>query len=115
MKPRTAYFLAAIVGVVCGLISDYSFMAGSWLNLVFWALAGVLLGYLLGNEANLRGSGISFGLFLTLSFLLAGFQGASDQVPGFLLLTALLSLVGIVAGVASLWIGHWLGQKFIPY
>ena len=105
LKSNAIVLVAAVVGIACGLVSLTRLLAGQWINLIVWGLAGVVLGWYTSGRRLILWAGIVFGVCLTLSFLLAGFQGSPDKLPGFLLLTLGLSVVGAVAGVATVFVG----------
>ena len=52
--------------------------------------------------------GIIYGVFLSFSFLLSGFQGTPDKLSGFIALTVALSFVGALGGLVAVVIGHWI-------
>ena len=60
--------------VLCGLLSLNSFLSGSWLNLVFWGVVGLTLGFFLpaGVKVILFGAAIWNGRIRKPSF---GFYG----------------------------------------
>jgi hypothetical protein len=108
MKLNTLLIIAAIVGIICGIASDTLLVAAQWANLILWALAGIGLGFFaLGRQAVLW-AGIVYGVFLTVTFLLVGFQGAPDKLPAFLLLTLAISVVGALGGLATVFAGSKL-------
>ncbi len=114
MKLNWLYLASAMVGVACGVISNHSLLAGSWANLLFWAAAGIILGWFAVGRKQILSAGVLYGLFLTLTFLLSGFRGTSDKLAGFLVLTAGLVGVGAVCGLACVFIGSWLRQRLRP-
>jgi hypothetical protein len=105
------YAVAAAVGIVCGFISTRSLLAGTWWNVVFWALIGVSLGLFVHGRRDVRWTGIIYGIFLTLSFLLSGFQGTPDKLPEFFVLIAVLSIVGALCGWLVVFIGSLRHRK----
>jgi hypothetical protein len=108
MRSNALDFVAAGAGVAGGLVSQASFLAGQWLNLVVWAVAGLLLGLFARGRRQIVGAGVVYGVALSVVFLLAGFHGTPDKLPGFLLLTAALCVVGALGGLATVAVGAWL-------
>jgi hypothetical protein len=108
MKLNALLIIAAVVGIVCGIASDTIFVTAQWANLTLWALAGIGLGLFAIDRRAVIWTGITYGVFLTASFLLVGFQGAPDQLPAFLALTLGLSLVGALGGLATVFAGSRL-------
>jgi hypothetical protein len=108
MKTNVLLIASAVAGIVCGLVSLTPFLAGQWANLVLWAVAGLVLGLFAAGRRMILWAGILFGVFLSFTFLLAGFQGSPDKLPGFLLLTLGLSVVGALGGLVTVFIGSRL-------
>ena len=52
------------------------------------------------------------GFLLSVTFLISGFHGTSDKLPAFLLLTLVLSVLGIGAGVVAVFIGSRVRRLF---
>jgi hypothetical protein len=75
-------------------------------------LAGIVLGLFVLGRRQILVVGVVYGIFLSVTFLLSGFQGTPGNLPGFLVLTLLLSVVGAVAGVVTVFIGSWLRARF---
>jgi hypothetical protein len=49
-----------------------------------------------------------YGFFMSVTFLISGFQGSPDKLPGFLALTLGLSIVGALGGLVTVFIGSRL-------
>jgi hypothetical protein len=103
---RIKIFTASAVGVVCGYLSAHAFSIGWW-NIIFWGAAGIILGLFMKGKNEVMRTGLWFGFFLSLSFLLNGFQGTSDKLPVFILFSLALSIVGAFGG----WLAVFLGSK----
>lgn len=108
MKSNPLLFVSALVGIVCGLASQSSLLAGQWLNLVVWGIAGVVLGLFANGRRVMIWAGIVYGFFLSVTFLISGFQGSPDKLPGFLVLTLALSVIGAIGGLVTVFIGSRL-------
>jgi hypothetical protein len=96
--------ISAIIGIILGFVSTKTFFAHSWLALVPWGIAGVLVGFIPKQQKQRLLAGALYGFFLCLTFLLAGFQGDRAKLPSFALLALLLSFVGALCGVALAYI-----------
>ncbi len=114
MKPYSILFFSAVVGITCGLASQTSFLAGQWLNLVLWGIAGVVLGLFTTGRRLIVWTGIVYGFFLSVTFLISGFQGSADKLPGFLVLTLALSVIGAIGGLVTVWVGSRLRRIIKP-
>ena len=108
MKLNTLLIISAVVGIVCGIASDTILVTAQWANLILWALAGIGLGFFAVDRPAVLWTGIVYGVFLTASFLLVGFQGAPDKLPAFFVLTLGLSVGGALGGLATMFAGSQL-------
>jgi hypothetical protein len=104
---------AAIVGILFGLLANFTILNGSWLNLVVWAAVGILIGCFIYERTYIRPAGLSYGFFLSLSFLISGFHGTSDKVFGFGLLTIVLSIFGAGCGWVLVSIGNRIKRTLV--
>ncbi|SRR5258706_8139816 len=112
MKTYLLAIIAGVVGIACGLVSHTFLLEGQWFNLVVWGIAGIVLGVFAQGRRQFVGVGIVYGVFLSVTFLLSGFQGSPGNLPGFLVLTLLLSVVGALGGLVTVFIGSWLRKLF---
>jgi hypothetical protein len=101
---RIKILIAAAIGVVCGYLSAHAFSIGWW-NIIFWGAVGIILGLFTRGNKEVMWKGLWFGFFLSLSFLLNDFQGASDKLPSFILFSLALSVVGALGGWLAVFIG----------
>ena len=97
--------VAALVGIICGFFTAHSFLATSWTSLIFWGIIGVGVGFFCANRKEIVSTGVAFGFFVTISFLLFGFQGASDKFAGFVVFSLGLSILGAFCGIVLTYIG----------
>ncbi len=110
---RYLFAMSAIVGIICGSMSNYGFLEGRWGNLVLWGLVGVFIGVC---ARTLRGASITgslYGFFLVMSFLYVGYQGSAESIPSFILLSVFLSLLGSACGVVCAIVGKRISRLFI--
>jgi hypothetical protein len=110
MKPNLLLIASAVAGIAAGLASLTPLLSGKWTNLVLWAVVGLIIGLFAQGRRAILLAGIVYGVFLSFTFLLAGFGGSPDRLPAFLLLTLGLSLVGAIGGVVTVFIGSRLRQ-----
>ena len=105
--------ITVLFGMGIGFFSAHTLFATSWIALLLWGVAGVGLGLFLIKEPkeSLWTGGI-FGFALSLTFLLSVFGGSPDKLPGYLVLALGLSVVGIIGGIASAFLGFFL-KSFI--
>jgi hypothetical protein len=90
--------LSILAGVILGFLSARTIFVGSWLSLVPWAMAGLLVGYWSGKRQAII-NGALYGFAIAFTFMLAGYSGSASlvsRVPFF----ALLGLIGAVCGAA---------------
>src|SRR6185369_14592802 len=95
---KSSVISSTLIGIVFGVLSNYSILLGSWLNLIIWGVIGLLIGLFIENKQFVRQSGIFYGLFLVISFLVSGFHGTADKIVGFTLLSVVLGEIGAVCG-----------------
>lgn len=114
MKPKRLLFVSALVGIILGLISHISFLSGPVINLAMWGLAGFGLGFFAADRSSILWTGIVYGVSLSFSFLLSGFGGRPEVFPSFILLTLLLSVVGALGGLLTVFIGSRLRTLIKP-
>jgi hypothetical protein len=108
MKSNAILIASPLVGIACGLVSHLSFLEGKWLNLVLWGVVGVVLGLFASGRRQVVWAGVLFGFCMTVVFLISGFQGNPNQLPAFLVLTLVLSVVGVAGGLVSVFVGSRL-------
>src|SRR5262249_27437798 len=108
MQRYALLIAAAVAGLAAGLASITPLLAGKWTNLVLWAVLGLVIGWVAQGRPEGFIAGIVYGVVLSFAFLLAGFGGTPDKLPGYLLLTVGLSLVGALGGVATVFVGSRL-------
>ncbi len=100
MKFKLSKISSAFVGIVFGVLANYSILLGSWLNLIIWAIVGLLIGLFIEDKRFVNGAGIWYGFFLVISFLISGFKGTPDKILGFALLSLALGILGAFCGWA---------------
>jgi len=84
MKPTSSDAIAAAIGLLCGSLSNYEFLQGSWWNLAFWGIVGIVIGFCASDNKEARRAGVWYGTVLVLSFLFSGFKGSADKLLRFL-------------------------------
>ena len=100
-----ARFWGGLVGIVLGFLSANIFLIG-WLNLIIWGIVGLVVGFAYRDTRKAKWAGGFYGFFLTISFLLLGFRGASDKLFMFVLFSLGLSIIGIFCGLILAIIGN---------
>jgi uncharacterized membrane protein (UPF0136 family) len=110
MKPMYPFFIAALAGAICGVLSTHGLVFLQWWSLLFWALVGGAVGYFCANRKQAIWAGLIYGFVLSVAFLLSGFQGSSDQFPAFAALSLALSVIGAIGGAISSFVGYWIRE-----
>jgi hypothetical protein len=108
MKPTSFDAIAAAAGLLCGTLSNYGILQGSWWNLAFWDVAGVVLGFFASDRKEALRGGVWYGMVLVLSFLFSGFKGGAAKLLGFSLLAVVGAVIGGACGLVLGLIGHHL-------
>ena len=104
---KTLYASAILSGAVLAYLSARVLLQGSWLNLIPWAVAGLIVGTFCATRKQALVAGGLFGFVLTACFMIFGFQGTSSQVPGLTFFTTILAVIGAGCGMMLTLIGRW--------
>src|SRR5450631_3179582 len=108
MKSYVMPVIAGVVGIASGLASNTPWLSGQWTNLIMWAVTGIVLGLFVAGRRLILWTGLVYGFIMSVTFLLSGFQGTSDKLPAFLVLTLGLSVVGGLGGLVTVFLGSWI-------
>lgn len=103
-------FVAALVGSALGLIGSRYLFVNSWLSLIPWTIAGLILGWWALNRRAAAVNGAIYGFFLIYVFMFGGYQG-SESLASRILPFAAIGLVGAVFGSLLLLIGSFLRRR----
>ncbi|MGA9594721.1 MAG: hypothetical protein WBV06_01075 [Acidimicrobiia bacterium] len=87
----------AAVGVVLGVAGATVILVGSGLILVPWAIVGLGIGWMSADARAARVNGLLYGFALSLSFLVAGYEGDASLLT-VTVTFAVLSLFGAACG-----------------
>src|SRR6185369_11718198 len=109
---KLKYFIPVILGVVCGILSTYPIELKFLPCIIFWGLAGAILGLFTEGKREIIRAGILFGIFLAVAFLFSRFGGTFDKVPSYSLFVALASVGSTIGGIGAVFIGSKLGSWF---
>ena len=108
---KRAAIIAAALGVFLGILSNQGVLQGTWWNLALWGLAGGALGLFIADRKTASRAGLVYGACLLLAFMLSGFGGTTDKLPGFLLLTLVITALGTLCGWIAVSTGSLLRRK----
>jgi hypothetical protein len=103
---------AALIGIGLGVIGARYLFVGSFLSLIPWGTAGLLLGIWCAAYRKAIVTGALYGFLLVFSFMIAGYGGSASllsRLPFF----AILGLVGAVCGIVLGVIGTFFRLKLI--
>lgn len=106
----TKGIVGVLVGAALGVIGSRVLFVGSWLSLVPWTIAGLLLGAW-SAKREWAWVGALFGFSVSFVFLASGYAGAASllsRVPFFALLAAFGAACGLVLGVLGFLIRRWI-------
>ena len=101
--------LSIIIGLILGWVSAQTPLVSSWIALLPWGAAGLVIGALARGRRRALMSGALYGFFLCAAFLIAGFKGQS--IAKFSGLLIALSLLGALCGLILGLIGNWIKSK----
>ncbi len=106
MKKTSA---AVVTGVVLGIIGARYLFVGSWLILIPWGIAGLLVGFWETRNESIM-NGVTYGFVVSLAFLVAGYSGQfplASRLPFFVVMAALGGICGALLGLG----GFFLNRK----
>ena len=103
--------VAALVGIVLGIVASRFLCVGSALSLIPWAIAGLLIGLWCLTYKQAVAAGALYGFLLAFSFMLAGYQGI-DPVMSKLGFFAIFGVIGAVCGLGLGVSGAFMRRKF---
>jgi hypothetical protein len=96
-------YTAIAAGLILGIVGARYLLVGSWLNLVLWAVAALVLGYW-GTKNESMVNGLTFGFVLSFVFMVAGYSGRASlisRVPFFAVLGVFGGICGLILGLAG--------------
>jgi|GEM_PF-2803439 len=110
MRRETHLAIAAFAGFILGIAGSTVLASLGWVNLVPWAIAGMLIGVLPNQRHDALRPGLLYGFVLTVIFMLVGYKGSwtNGQEVGLLLLSLVLGLIGSIAGAILSLLGNKL-------
>jgi len=94
------FALALAIGVALGVVGARVVFVGSWLNLIPWGVAGLLLGAWSRPWWSATLVGAAYGFALAFSFMVAGYRGSLSLTTR-LVPFAVLGFVGAVGGLMA--------------
>jgi hypothetical protein len=101
--------VSVIVGALFGVIGARYLFVGSWLSLIPWGIAGLLIGNW-SQKHEWPVNGICFGFAVCFMFMIAGYSGSAaliSRLPFF----ALIGLFGGICGLILGWLGFVIKEK----
>jgi|ERR1051325_1786533 apolipoprotein N-acyltransferase len=112
MKFKSIYLISILAGIACGIISNQRLFSGSVLNLIFWGVVGLILGFPQKEKREKVWSGLLYGFSVTISFLISGFNGAPNKLARFVMFSLFLSAIGAACGLVLVFLGARLKKLF---
>ncbi|HEY5326280.1 MAG TPA: DUF5518 domain-containing protein [Mucilaginibacter sp.] len=111
MERLVKKLLITLLAVVVSILSYY-FVTG-WYNVITWAIAALVVGYMSENRRNSIINGFLFGYFLFLVYILLGYNGKIDtsSMVKFILFDVFFSLIGSVACIVGAIVGNLFKRK----
>ena len=95
--------VSILVGALLGVIGARYLFVGSWLSLIPWGMAGLLIGYW-SQKREWLVNGICFGFAVCFAFMIAGYSGSASLISRL----PFFALIGVFGGACGLVLG-WLG------
>ena len=103
--------LIIIAAILLAIVSYYFFVG--WVNIIPWAVATIVIGYMSLGRKDTIINGALFGYFLFVTYILYGYRGNTDtkSISNIIIFSLLFSLIGAVAGIIGTFIGNLLRKK----
>ena len=100
---------AVVFGVVLAAVAEFAFFVApfAWLNLVFWAIIAIAIGFVLRTWAMAIAVCAVLGFTIVLGYSVMGFHGSAPLVNAFPAFAG-LGVVGAIGMGAAGAIGHLL-------
>jgi hypothetical protein len=99
----TKVIMSILVGSLLGVIGARFLFVGSWLSLIPWGIAGLLIGYW-SQKREWLVNGACYGFALAFVFMIAGYAGSApliSRLPFFAILGAIGGLCGLLLGLVG--------------
>ncbi|NEN04683.1 hypothetical protein G3T36_02255 [Diaminobutyricibacter tongyongensis] len=112
MLTAVAYLFGAVVfGAALAAIAEFAFFVGplAWLNLVFWGLIAIVLGFVLRTWAMAIAVCAVLGFTIVVSYSIMGYHG-SAPLSNALSAFAVLGVAGAIGMAAAGAVAHLLRQ-----
>src|ERR1041384_3090053 len=110
MKSNVILYRSAFVGLICGILSAYPFELKFLAAVIFWGVAGAIIGLFVAGQRETIQSGVLYGNFLSVGFLFSRFAVTAHVIPS-LLFVALAILGTTVGGILTVFVGSKLRRK----
>lgn len=105
------FVIALLVGSLLGFIGSKILFVGSALSLIPWGLIGLANGMYARNKKESMFSGAVYGFFLTLIFMISGYNGQRPifiVLPFFILLGFFGAFCGLLLGIIGFLLKRFL-------
>lgn len=102
--------LAVIIGAILGVIGSKILFVGSFLSLLPWSVAGLVIGFFSKSKRNAMLNGAIYGFVLSFVFMASGYAGDAPIISRFPFFTA-LGLFGALCGAVLGVIGNHVNPK----
>jgi len=103
-------FISILLAILLGAVVSRYLFVNSYLNLVPWGLAGLLIGFYCKNIKEAVLNGMIYGFLLAFSFMWVGYQGSFSiisRIPFF----TILGLIGAACGIILTTFGLFIKDK----
>ena len=91
--------VAGFVGLLLGYLGANVLLVGQWWSLVLWGAVALAIGGVARQRSGALAAAAVYGGLLVIAFMVTGYRGETALFAnvGFLVLTAVLSVIGAVA------------------
>jgi hypothetical protein len=112
MAPKRYILIAAVVGILCGLITAFTFFNHSWNSIFLWGGSALLVTYFSPDKKSAAIGGAFFGFLTIATWIAVAFRGTPDKIPQLIMLICISGAIAAIAGAIGSFIFYLLLDKF---
>jgi hypothetical protein len=112
MAPKRYILITVTAGILCGLITAFTFFNHSWSSIFLWGCSALLVTYFSPDKKSAAIGGAFFGFLTIATWIAAAFRGTPDKIPQLMILIAISGAIAAIAGAIGSFIFYLLLDKF---
>ncbi len=104
--------IAGFVGVLCGLITTFTFFNHSWFSIFLWGGVALVITYFSPHKKTAAIGGALYGFLTIATWLATAFRGSSDKILQLILIIIIAGAIGAAAGALGSFVSYIVIKKF---